>query len=313
MIAAGAVRGRCRGGVPLGRDCRGATALTLSPVMGERTRDPLGVIAGRGAYPLVLARAARDQGVPFLFAVAFKRETDRAIEELVDEVHWLPVGRLKRMLDAFTEAGVRQVVMAGQITPTHLFRVRPDRAMIELLAGLHERNAHTIFAAVGEKLAERGIALQPASLYMESAMPEAGVLTRRAPTEAERADIALGVRVARTTSDLDIGQTVVVKEGVIVAVEALEGTDAAIRRAGELAGPGVVVVKAAKRGHDMRFDIPVVGEQTLKVLKKEGAAVLAIEAGRSILLDRDRVIEKADQQGLSIVALAGDEDGEDRR
>jgi DUF1009 family protein len=269
----------------------------------EPRLEPLGIIAGKGAYPRVLATSAREEGVPRLFAVAFKKETDRIIEELVDDVKWLAVGQLNGLLDAFAESGVKQVVMAGQITPTHLFRVRPDRGMLELLAGLKERNAHTIFGAVGEKLRERGIELKPASLFMQAAMPEAGILSRRSPVASEEADIALGIRVAQTVGELDIGQTVIVKEGTVVAVEAFEGTDAAITRAGKLAGASTVVVKAAKPGHDMRFDIPVVGKRTLKRLKKAKASVLAVEAGRCIFLDREAVVAQADRQGLCLVVL----------
>ena len=263
----------------------------------------LGIIAGKGAYPFELARSARRQGIRRLFAVGFKGETSPALAQEVDELAWLKVGQLTAMLDAFAGAGVTQVVMAGQITPTNLFRVRPDRAMLELLGGLAQRNAHTIFGAVGGALRDRGIELKPASLFMEDCMPAAGVLTARAPDARERADIELGRRVARITSGLEIGQTVVLKEGTIVAVEAFEGTDATLRRAGKLAGAGMVVVKTAKQGHDMRFDIPVIGERTLRVLGKVKASVLAVEAGRCIVLDRPAVVALADRAGMSVVAV----------
>ena len=271
----------------------------------------LGIIAGKGAYPCLLAASARKQGVQRLVAVAFKKETDPAIQKLVDETIWLHVGQLAKLLEAFQQRGVKQVVMAGQITPTHLFRVRPDSRMIQLLAGLNQRNAHTIFGAVGDALQEVGVELKPASLFMESAMPEAGVLTRRRPTEAEQQDIELGLHVARTTSRLDIGQTVVIKQGTILAVEAFEGTDRTIRRAAKLGGPGIVVVKAAKPGHDMRFDIPVVGMRTLKLLGKRRAGVLAVQAGRSILLEQSRLIEAADRFGICITVVPVDEAGGD--
>jgi DUF1009 family protein len=251
----------------------------------------------------VFAQSARAQGVQRLFAVAFRKETDPVIESWVDEVRWLRVGQLQAMLDAFQAGGVSQVVMVGQITPTHLFRIRPDKAMLQLLSGLKERNAETIFGAVGERLKALGIELAPASLFMESTMPAPGVLTARAPTEQEQADMDLGLKVAKVSSGLDIGQTVVVKEGTILAVEAFEGTDETIRRAGRLGGPGAVVVKVAKRGHDMRFDIPVVGERTLKVLKKARAGALAVEAGRTILLERERLVEIAERQKLCMVAV----------
>lgn len=277
--------------------------------MTQPTPEALGIIAGKGAYPRVLAQSARLQGVQRLFAVAFKGETDRELERHVDEVKWLHIGQLGALLEAFRASGVRQAVMAGQITPTHLFRVRLDRTMIDLLSRLEQRNAETIFGAVGEELAKVGVELRPASLFMESTMPPPGLLSRRAPTREEEADIALGLQVAKTTSGLDIGQTVVLKRGTILAVEAFEGTDATILRAGDLGGAGAVVVKVAKCGHDMRFDIPVVGEHTMKVLRKAGVAVLAVEAGRTILLERERLVAEANRRGLCFTAVStGDSD-----
>jgi DUF1009 family protein len=272
--------------------------------MSNSPEAALGIIAGRGAYPIELARAARAAGTARIFAVAFRGETDRAIERVADEVRWLYVGQLAAMLEALRASGVKRAVMAGQITPTHLFRVRPDRAMLNLLGRLKERNAETIFGAVADELRAVGIELAPASLYMEAAMPKPGLIGARAPTEEERADIELGLRVAKATSGLDIGQTVVVKRGTVLAVEAFEGTDATIRRAGELGGPGAVVVKVAKRGHDMRFDIPVIGLHTFKMLKRAGISALAVEAGRTILLDRERLAAEANRLGIAFIAVA---------
>lgn len=272
--------------------------------MTNASTTALGIIAGKGVYPLELARSARAQGVGRIFAVAFKGETEREIGSLVDEVRWLNLGQLGAMLDAFRASGVKDVVMAGQITPTNLFRVRMDRPMLDLLGRLKERNAETIFGAIGDELRAVGVELRPASLFMERSMPAPGVLGSRPPTIEEEADIALGLKVAKLTSGVDIGQTVVVKRGTILAVEAFEGTDAAIRRAGELGGPGAVVVKVAKRGHDMRFDIPVVGLHTMKVLRNAKIAALAVEAGRTILLEREKLVKAADEMGLAFIAVA---------
>lgn len=265
--------------------------------------ETLGLIAGRGAYPLLLAESAKKQGVQRLVAVAFRGETERAIEKLVDEVHWLNVGQLTALLDTLRASGVTQAVMAGQITPTSLFRVRLDRRALALLTQLRTRNAETIFGAIANELKTVGVELLSASRFMEAAMPAPGLLARRAPTPEEQADIELGCKVAKTTSGLDIGQTVVVKHGTILAVEAFEGTDETILRAGRLGGAGAVVVKTAKRGHDMRFDIPVVGLQTLKTLKKIKAAALAVEAGRTILLEREKMIAEADRLNLAFLAV----------
>jgi DUF1009 family protein len=269
--------------------------------------EQLAIIAGRGVYPRLLAESARQQGVRRVVALAFKGETERRIGDVVDQVYWLNLGALTALLEAVKASGVRDAVMAGQITPTNLFRVRMDRPMLDLLGRLKERNAETIFGAVGEELHKIGVTLRPASSFMESTMPTAGCLSQRSPTPAEQADIELGLKVAKKTSGLDIGQTVVIKNGTILAVEAFEGTDVAIRRAGDLGGTGAVVVKVAKRGHDMRFDIPVVGEHTMKTLRKAGVAVLAVEAGRTILLEREKLVREANRLNLCLIAVATDD------
>ena len=266
--------------------------------------DSLSLIAGKGAYPRVLVQSARLQGVRRVCAVAFRGETDPAIDRLADEVRWVHLGQLGALLDALKAFGIPRAVMAGQITPTHLFRIRMDGAMLKLLGRLKQRNAETIFGAVGDELRAIGVELQPASLFMESTMPAPGLIGARPPSSEEEEDIRLGLHVAKTTSGLDIGQTVVLKRGTILAVEAFEGTDAAILRAGELGGEGAVVVKVAKRGHDMRFDIPVIGEHTFKTLKKVKASALAVEAGRTILLDREALVAEANRQGLCFTAVS---------
>lgn len=271
--------------------------------MTEPTPESLSIIAGRGAYPRVLAESARKQGVQRIAAVAFKKETDPVIEKVADQVTWVHIGQLQALLDALVAFRIPRVVMAGQIKPTHLFNIRPDKRMFDLLARLKERNAETIFGAVGEELKSVGIDLLQASRFMESTMPEPGPIGHLPPTQQQWDDIRLGLRVAKATSGLDIGQTVVIKEGTVLAVEAFEGTDATIIRAGELGGPGSVVVKVAKRGHDMRFDIPVIGDRTFDSMKKSGAAVLAVEARRSILLDREELVKLADRRGIAFLAV----------
>lgn len=273
---------------------------------GDLPRE-LVIIAGKGVYPRELAQAARREGVARICVLAFKGETNPLIKAMADEIRWVPVGSLNRFLKALEDFGVGLAVMAGQITPTALFRLRPDRAMMRLLSGLEKRNAETIFGAVGREMDKIGVKLQPASLFMRSAMPARGTLTAREPDQREAADIALGLEVADATSGLDIGQTVVIKEGTIIAVEAFEGTDQAILRAGKLSGPGGVVVKIAKRGHDMRFDIPVIGMRSLKSFRKARISALAVEAGRTIILERDKVIARADRMDLAIIAINADD------
>jgi len=271
--------------------------------MNEQAPQSLALIAGNGSYPIILAQSAKAQGVKRIVVIAFKGETDSAIGRHADELHWIRVGQLATLLDILAGSGVNEAVMAGQLTPTLLYRARPDLKMIALLAGLKVRNADTIFGAVGDELNKIGIRLIPASRFMESSMPAPGALTARAPTDGEWTDIKLGLTVAKATSALNIGQTVVIKEGTILAVEAFEGTNTAIKRGGKLGKGGVVVVKVAKQNHDMRFDIPVIGLKTIAVLRKTRATALAVEAQRTIILDREDVIRAADKLGVAIVAV----------
>jgi DUF1009 family protein len=280
--------------------------------MKDNKPERFALISGKGAYPKILAESAKAQGAKHIVAIAFRRETDPVISKLADETHWVHLGQLTKMLEALKSSGVRHAIMAGQITPTHLFNVRMDTAMLGLLRGLKTRNAETIFGAIAAELKKIDIELLPASLFMEPFMPQAGVLSDRAPSDSESNDIAAGIEVALATSKLDVGQTVVVKEGTILAVEAFEGTNDTIRRAAKLGGAGSVIVKVAKQGHDMRFDIPVVGTHTIKVLRKAGASALAIEAGRAIILEQDKVIKAANSANISLVAFVKTENKDER-
>lgn len=265
--------------------------------------DSLILIAGQADYPLLLARAARRQGVKRIVAIAFKGETRQEIRDVADEVVWLHVGSLTRFLDTIKSAGASHAVMAGQIAPKNLFNLRMDRAMVDALRAMPMKNAHTIFGELIRRIEQTGVKLLPASLFMQEHMPEAGLLTTRAPDRRELADVDIGRRVIKDTSHLDIGQTVVVKEGMVLAVEAFEGTNRAIRRGGKLGGANAVVVKVPKVGHDMRFDIPVIGLQTLKRIKRAKVSCLALEAGGAILLDKDAFIARADALGLAVTVL----------
>lgn len=265
--------------------------------------ESLALIAGKADYPLLLARAARAQGVKQIAAVAFCGETRREIGQVADTVTWLHVGQLAAFLDALNSSGARHAVMAGQISPKNIFTVRMDGPMLTLLKSLKVKNAHTVFGAVIAEIEKAGLELLPAGAFMQDFMPGPGLLTKRAPDEREQNDIEVGRRILKTISDCDIGQTVVIKDGVVLAVEAFEGTDKAIRRGGKLGGRGAVVVKVPKAGHDMRFDIPVIGAKTLKALKKAKASCLAIEAGGAILLDQPRLTALADAMNLGWVVL----------
>ena len=270
-----------------------------------RTPDTLGIIAGNRSLPLLLAREARRQGVKRLVAVAVEGETDPALASLVDEIVWLRVGQLSRMIAAFTARGVKQCVMAGQISPRNLFDLRPDLRAMGLLLRLRERNAHTIFGAIAEELKRDGVELIEATPWLAPLMPGVGFQLGPRLSDAQRADVEFGFRIAKEVSRLEIGQTVPVKEGTVLAVEAFEGTDKCLARGGQLAGTagGAVAVKVAKERHDFRFDIPCLGPQTLETCAAARIAVLAFEAGRSLLLEQESCERLAREHRISVTTV----------
>ncbi|MEC8973769.1 MAG: UDP-2,3-diacylglucosamine diphosphatase LpxI, partial [Verrucomicrobiota bacterium] len=236
----------------------------------------LGIIAGSRELPLLIAREARRQGVARIVAVAFRDETSPEIDSVADEVEWLRVGQLSKLIKAFSSRDVRHCVMAGQIAPKNLFEFRPDLKTAAMLFRLKERNAHTIFGAIGDELSKGGVELIEATPWLGQAMPGPDFHLGPRLTAQQRNDIALGYRLAKEVSRLEIGQTVVVRAGLVLAVEAVEGTDAAIRRGAELSRGGAVVVKASKPGQDLRFDVPAVGPGTIALMAEVGASVLAV-------------------------------------
>jgi DUF1009 family protein len=267
----------------------------------------LGIIAGNRLFPQVFAKEARRAGVARLVAVAFEGETDPALAPLVDKVEWMKLGQLGRLIEAFKNHGVRKVVMVGQIAPRNLFaNLRLDLRMTALLARLKRRNAETIFGAVGEELAKDGLELVPHAEFLARIIPKPGVLTRRKPTASERAAFQFGWHVAREVARLDIGQTVVVKEGAVLAVEAFEGTDACLRRGGALGQGGAVAVKVTKPNQDMRFDIPCLGPETVAALREAGISAMAVEAGRTLLLAKEELLAAADAAGIALEAVVGE-------
>jgi UDP-2,3-diacylglucosamine hydrolase len=265
----------------------------------------LGIIAGNRLLPQVLAREARRAGIKSLVAVAFVGETDPALARLVDEIVWLKVGQLAKMISAFTERGVQHCVMVGQLAPKNLYDVRPDLRAVGVLFRLKERNAHTIFGAVADELKKEGVQLVEATPWLKPVMPGPGFALGPKLSSGQQTDLEFGFCIAKEVSRLEIGQTVVVKEGTVLAVEGFEGTDKCLVRGGELSGPGggAVAVKVAKENHDMRFDIPCVGPETLKVCAAGGIAVLAFEAGRSLLLEEETCETLARENKISVVTL----------
>ncbi|MDF7807727.1 UDP-2,3-diacylglucosamine diphosphatase LpxI [Pontiellaceae bacterium B12219] len=265
--------------------------------------ESLLIIAGRHAYPLMMAKAARAAGVKRIAVVGFKGETRREIIPFVDEMHWVHLGSMKPFLEKLESLKIKKCVMVGQIAPGNLFHVRMDKLAMEMYKLLDVRNAHTIFGAVVEAIEARGIEVLPGNSFMECYTPEVGQLSKRAPTERELADIELGLKLVKGTSDFEIGQTVAIKDGIIIAVEAFEGTNYTLKRAGKFGKAGCVVVKVPKVGHDMRFDIPVVGTKTFKVMKRAKISCLAVEAGKTILLEKEKLIQMADQFNMAFVAV----------
>lgn len=266
------------------------------------TLNALGIIAGNGVYPRLLADAARQAGVKKLVAAAFTDETDDRLGPKVDEIHWMRVGQLGKLIACFRDAGVTEAIMSGQIAPKNLFDLRPDWKTLLLLARLKRRNAESIFAAIGEELARAGITLLPATSFLEDCLAPAGLIAGRKLSRREEDDVTLGFEIAREVSRLDIGQTVVVKNGTVLAVEGFEGTNETIKRGGALGGKNSIMVKVAKPDQDMRFDVPVIGVATIEVANEAHLRVIAVEAGRTLLLEKQTLIDAAARSNISIVA-----------
>src|SRR5579859_4758477 len=277
--------------------------------------EKLGLIAGNGKFPFLVLDAARAQGYDVVVA-AIKEETFPEIESHgAAAVHWLSLGELSKLIETFQSAGVRRAVMAGQVKHKQIFSsIRPDWRLAKLLLSLATRNTDSLLGAVAKVLEEEGIKLEKSTWLLEPLLVKAGVPTRRSPSEQELKNIEYGRRVARDLAQHDIGQTVVIAESACVAMEAMEGTDATIERAGQIMrslhgdastlGRQLTVVKIAKPNQDMRFDVPVIGVKTIEVMQAAGATCLAVDAGKCLLLDGQKVIEAADAAGIAISAVA---------
>ena len=261
----------------------------------------LGIIAGNGVYPRLLADAARKAGVKRLVAAAFTDETDPILEQHVDVLEWMRVGQLGRLLKFLRRQDIHHAIMAGQIAPKNLFDLRPDLKAVMLLGKLKQRNAESIFAAIAHELAKIEVDLLPATTFLKDSIAKLGLIAGPKLSSREEYDIELGWNIAKEISRLDIGQTVIVKNGTIVAVEALEGTNETIRRGGALAREGAVMVKVAKSNQDMRFDVPIIGVATIRVATEAGLRVIAVEAGKTLFLQRDAIANLAGAASISIV------------
>jgi DUF1009 family protein len=262
--------------------------------------SPLGIIAGNGRFPFLVAAAGR-RGGRRVVAVAIKEETDPALAGEVDEIHWVSLGQLGRAIDALKGSGVREAVMAGQVKHHQIFSgIVPDLKMMGVLARLALKNTDSLIGGVADALGREGIALLSSTALLQDEMAARGAMTRRRPSADELADVEYGREVARALAGFDIGQTVVVKDRAAVAVEAMEGTDEVIRRAGRIAGAGCTVVKVAKPRQDSRFDVPVVGPRTVEAMAEAQARVLAVEAGATLLLDRGPLLAAAEKGAIAV-------------
>ena len=261
---------------------------------------PVGLIAGNGRFPFLAAAGARRAGRRVL-AVAIREEADPALEAAVDELHWVGLGQLGRCIDVLKAGGAREAVMAGQVKHRQIFSgLIPDLKLMGVLARLAVKSTDSLIGGVADALAREGITLLPSTAFLADQMAGAGAMTRRRPSGDETRDIEYGERVARVLAGMDLGQTVAVKDRAAVALEAMEGTDEVIRRAGGIAGAGVVVVKVAKPRQDMRFDVPVVGRGTLLAMAEAGARTLAVDAGKTLLIDKAEFLAEADGRQIAV-------------
>jgi UDP-2,3-diacylglucosamine hydrolase len=271
--------------------------------------QPIGLIAGGGQFPLLFAQAAQKQGRPVI-AICHHSETDPHLDHLSAASCWVKLGQLGKIIRFFHEHGVQETVFCGTITKTRMFRdIFPDLKGLSLWNKIDSRLDDAILRAVAASLEEEGISVLASTCYLEDLLFPKGILGRKKPNAEHRADIRLGWKIAREIGRLDVGQCVVVRSGAVLAVEAIEGTDATIRRGGELAGSGAVVVKLKKPGQDFRFDLPATGTQTIETLAAVKGAVLAVEAGQSLIFDQEAMIAAADRAGIVLIGVEEDKEG----
>jgi UDP-2,3-diacylglucosamine hydrolase len=263
-----------------------------------------GLIAGNGKFPFLVLEGARSRGID-MAVIAIREEASPDLERVARRLHWVSLGELTRAIDLLHKEGVKQAVMAGQVKHNKIFSsIRPDWKLAKLLLSLSKKNTDSLIGAVARLLEEEGIHLVDSTTFLAALLPEKGVLTRRAPDAEESADICYGRQVAQRLAEIDLGQTVVISGRACVAVEAMEGTDETIERAARLTqGKRLVVVKVSKPSQDMRFDVPVVGLGTIAVMQRSNATALAVDARRTLLLDRERLLAEADRTSISIEAL----------
>lgn len=260
-----------------------------------------GLIAGNGNFPFLVIDGAKKQGIS-LSVVALREETDERIEEVADKVLWVGIGKLGKMLSFFKKEGVTKAIMAGQVKHVQIFSgALPDLKMLKMLWNLPERNTDSLIGGVADALADEGIELIDSTYFVQDHLAPEGVLSKRKPNETERGNIEYGLRIANEIARLDLGQTIVIRAKACVAIEAMEGTDAVIRRAGELAKGKLTVVKVAKPDQDMRFDVPVVGVPTIEAMIEAGATCLSVTARKTLIFDREEMLKLADKNKICVI------------
>lgn len=267
-------------------------------------RKSLGLIAGSGKFPFLFSREARRQNYK-VFAVAIKKDTSFFLPAFVDDVFWIGPGELKKLFSYFKKKEINKIVMAGQVNPKNLFdrSVKIDEDFKKLFDAMKDRKADTIFSAVADRLRQEGLDLLDSTFFLKEYLAPKGLISSRSPKENEKKDIEFGKTIAKMMGSIDVGQTVVVKEKAIIAIEAMEGTDSTILRSGKIAQGGTVVVKMSKPEQDLRFDVPVVGPRTLKTMARAKACCLAVESGKTLVIDKTTCRKIADRHGISMVGV----------
>jgi UDP-2,3-diacylglucosamine hydrolase len=267
---------------------------------------PLGLMAGNGRFPFLVAEEARRAGRRVV-AVAFNEEADPALEQVVDKLHWIYVGQLNKLIKIFQNEGVEEVVMAGLVRHSNMYsdlrKFHPDLRALRFFFQLRDRKADSILGGLADELAKDGLKLLPSISHLAHCLAPAGVLSRRKPTTDEQADIRFGFQIAKSMAGIDVGQTVCVKHRAVIAIEAMEGTDRCIKRAGEMAKGPFVVVKVAKPKQDLRFDVPVIGLNTIETFQDSGGGVIAIEAGKTLILDQEKLLKWADAEKICVIGV----------
>ncbi|MEA2013423.1 MAG: UDP-2,3-diacylglucosamine diphosphatase LpxI [Verrucomicrobiota bacterium] len=272
--------------------------------MNTKNKKRIGLIAGRGIYPILFAESAKKAGIEHLAVIAMHDETSDELLELADSVDWIYVGQIGKAIKYLKKHGVNEAVMAGQIKPSRLFGgIRPDLKALKLLWSLEERNAETIFSGIADEFEKAGIEILPSTTFLDEYLAEEGVIGKKKPSKKQQQDIRYGFKIAKEVSALDIGQTVVVNKGTVLAVEGFEGTDKTIERGGSLGDGKSVVVKVAKPNHDMRFDVPCIGTRTAKKIINSDISVLAVEAGKTLFLEKEKVINMLNDHKIVVFGV----------